>query len=115
MTATPPSSPQPNSSAPASSSEWRQPPRANGRADAAFATYKAVYGEGSSGAVREQQQRSDFMDELYRRSGRTSGHYTGLWQQFRREAFNQFMNMFADELAEMERADWIPPSPLQQP
>ena len=55
------------------------------------------------------------MDELYRRSGRTSGHYTGLWQQFRREAFNQFMNMFADELAEMERADWIPPSPLQQP
>jgi hypothetical protein len=55
------------------------------------------------------------MDELYRRSGRSSGHYTGLWQQFRLDTYNQFMNRFADDLADAERSNWAPPLPLQQP
>ena len=28
------------------------------------------------------QQRADFMDSLYAKSGRTCGTYTGLWQEF---------------------------------
>jgi len=32
--------------------------------------------------VNEQQQRADFMEHMYRCSGRTNGLYTGLWQQF---------------------------------
>ena len=32
--------------------------------------------------VNEQQQRADFMEHMYRCSGRTNGLYTGLWQEF---------------------------------
>ena len=33
-------------------------------------------------AVKLDQLRADVMDELYERSGRTNGLYTGLWQDF---------------------------------
>lgn len=33
-------------------------------------------------AVKLNQLRADLMEELYARSGRTNGLYTGLWQDF---------------------------------
>jgi hypothetical protein len=33
-------------------------------------------------AVKLDQLRADVMEELYARSGRTNGLYTGLWQEF---------------------------------
>lgn len=33
-------------------------------------------------AVKLDQLRADLMEELYARSGRTNGLYTGLWQDF---------------------------------
>lgn len=33
-------------------------------------------------AVKLDQLRADVMEELYARSGRTNGLYTGLWQDF---------------------------------
>ncbi len=33
-------------------------------------------------AVKLNQLRADLMEELYARSGRTNGFYTGLWQDF---------------------------------
>ena len=33
-------------------------------------------------AVKLNQLRADLMEELYARSGRTNGVYTGLWQDF---------------------------------
>lgn len=33
-------------------------------------------------AVKLNQLRADVMEELYARSGRTNGLYTGLWQDF---------------------------------
>ena len=45
--------------------------------------------------VAEQQQRADFMEHLYRCSGRTNGSYTGLWQEFCiKEAGPYCRNMF---------------------
>lgn len=33
-------------------------------------------------ATQLDQQRSDMLEALYQRSGRTNGLYTGLWQEF---------------------------------
>ena len=32
--------------------------------------------------VQEQQRRADFMEHMYKCSGRTNSVYTGLWQDF---------------------------------
>ena len=55
------------------------------------------------------------MDELYRRSGRTNGLYTGLWQQFRIDCLDQFLNEMADDLADLARRNWMPAAPAEQP
>jgi hypothetical protein len=55
-----------------------------------------------SAAVREQAIRPLFMAELYRRSGRTCGTTSGLWEAFRAECLEQF----AQGLAERAREHW---------
>lgn len=40
----------------------------------------------------EQQLRSEFMDHLYKCSGRTNGLYTGLWAEFAHEAGRAIRN-----------------------
>jgi len=32
--------------------------------------------------IKEQQRRTDFMEHMYKCSGRTNGLFTGLWQDF---------------------------------
>ena len=32
--------------------------------------------------IHEQNQRTEFMNHMYERSGRTNGLFTGLWQEF---------------------------------
>jgi len=44
------------------------------------------------------QQRADFMDALYRRSGRTCGTYTGLWEEFCRDIAANFRDTDYAEL-----------------
>lgn len=53
--------------------------------------------------VLRQQGRDDFIKYLYRRSGRTCGTYSGLWQQFKAE----LLDNFAQPLAEAERDNWL--------
>ena len=119
MTAPQPSTQPANSSAPTVSG-FVSPPRANGANPAQQAPHLApgsfpnVRSSAASAAVHAQQQRSDFMDELYRLSGRTNGLMTGLWQQFRLDTYNQFMNEMADDLAHRARSNWVRPLPLQQ-
>lgn len=52
--------------------------------------------------LREQAGRSEFMHELYRRSGRTCGTWSGLWMEFKQ----QKLNALAHELADQERKAW---------
>jgi hypothetical protein len=44
------------------------------------------------------QQRADFMDALYRSSGRTCGTYTGLWEEFCRDIAANFRDTDYAEL-----------------
>lgn len=55
-----------------------------------------------SAAVREQNLRSQFMDFLYATSGRTSGHYTGLWQELKEAGLDRL----AQHIAETTRTEW---------
>ena len=53
--------------------------------------------------VAEQQQRADFMEELYKASGRSNGIYTNLWQEFCiNEAGPYCRNMFFERRKAIE-------------
>lgn len=50
-----------------------------------------------------QQRRADFMDHMYKCSGRTNGLYTGLWQEFcLNEAGPYCQNMFFERRDAMQ-------------
>lgn len=74
--------------------------------------------------VKEQQRRADFMEHMYKCSGRTNSLYTGLWQDFcikeagpycremffqRREAIENFIKMEQEKQAEAETAEACEP------
>lgn len=48
--------------------------------------------------VQLDQQRTDMMDALYKRSGRTCSTYTGLWEEFCRDAAANFRDTDYAEL-----------------
>jgi hypothetical protein len=50
-----------------------------------------------------EQGKADFLDLLYANSGRTDGHYTGLWSAYQRD------------LATLHRMQWIEDRQLQVP
>lgn len=52
--------------------------------------------------LREQSIRPAFLQELYRRSGRTCGTTSGLWAEFKAQCLEQF----AQGLAERAREHW---------
>lgn len=52
--------------------------------------------------LREQAGRSEFMHELYRRSGRTCGTWSGLWFEFKAQKLDEL----AQKLAIQERNEW---------
>ena len=52
--------------------------------------------------VQEQQNRADFIQFLYARSGRTCGTYSGLWQEFKQEVLDEL----AQQLAVKARNAW---------
>jgi len=45
-------------------------------------------------------QRDEMMEHLYRRSGRTCGTYTGLWEEFCRDIGANFRDTYYPELFE---------------
>lgn len=49
-------------------------------------------------SIQLDQQRADLMDALYKRSGRTCGTYTGLWEEFSRELASNFRDTDYAEL-----------------
>jgi hypothetical protein len=55
-----------------------------------------------SAAVMEQNLRTQFMDWLYETSGRSSGHYTGLWQEFKALCLEEYTQKMAEEA----RSSW---------
>lgn len=56
----------------------------------------------ASAEAQRQTDRSDFMQFLYERSGRSCGTLTGLWQEYKTELLEDF----AQYLAEEQRALW---------
>ena len=52
--------------------------------------------------LREQTGRSEFMHELYRRSGRTCGTWSGLWFEFKA----QLLDELAQQMAIEKRNAW---------
>ena len=51
------------------------------------------------------QQRADMMDALYKRSGRTNGLYTGLWDEFAHDMATNFRDTpYPELLARVVRA-----------
>ena len=56
-------------------------------------------------SITEDRRRAYFMDWLYKRSGRTNGLYTGLWQAWCQEAGRTLMELkFGDHLV-IEKMD----------
>jgi len=58
------------------------------------------------------QQRADFMDSLYAKSGRTCGTYTGLWEEFCTDIAANFRDtdyaeLHANVCMEMDQADSV--------
>lgn len=58
------------------------------------------------------QQRADFMDSLYAKSGRTCGTYTGLWEEFCADIAANFRDtdyaeLHANVCMEMDQAESV--------
>lgn len=55
-------------------------------------------------SITEQNQRTKFMEHLYKCSGRTNGIYTGLWQDFcLKEAGYYCRNMWFEQQKAIEK------------
>ena len=74
--------------------------------------------------VKEQQRRAEFMEHMYKCSGRTNGLFTNLWQDFclkeagpycmnmffdRREAIENYIKVEQEKQAEAQKADTCEP------
>ena len=43
--------------------------------------------------AKTEQQKADFMEHMYKCSGRTNGLFTGLWEQFCLKAIEEFVRL----------------------
>ncbi len=65
-------------------------------------TFRRLQAMQCSAEVQRQNDRAEYMQFLYERSGRTCGTFSGLWQEHKAE----LLDNFAQHLAEEQRRVW---------